>query len=139
MLMVLVKYSKVGRCSSSLLAAGRAVWTFPVITSQLHGSEAEGPKLMPIHICFDPSASRPSCVTYIITEIVYCEGRSSRGLVEGILKAPRAAALRPNVMEHSYDGRVGRVSILILNQPCQHFNWGETGVPGENPRLLAER
>ena len=36
-----------------------------------------------------------------------CEGRSSRGLVEGILKAPRAAALRPNVTEHSYDGRVG--------------------------------
>ena len=68
-----------------------------------------------------------------------CEGRSSRGLVEGILKAPRAAALRPNVTEHSYDGRVGWVSILILNQPCQHFKWEETGVPGENPRLLAER
>ena len=35
-----------------------------------------------------------------------CEGRSSRGLVEGIVKTPRAAALRPNAMEHSYDGGV---------------------------------
>ena len=68
-----------------------------------------------------------------------CKGRSSRGLVEGILKAPRAAALRPNVMENSYDGRVGLVSILILNQPCPHFKWEETGVPGEDPLLLAER
>ena len=68
-----------------------------------------------------------------------CEGCSSRGLVEGILKAPRAAALRPNVTEHSYDGWIGRVSILILNQHCQHFKWEETGVPGQNPRLLAER
>ena len=68
------------------------------------------------------------------------EGRSLRGLVEGILKAPcRAAVLRPNAMEHSYDRRVGCVSILIVNQPCQHFKWEETGVPGENPRLLAER
>ena len=45
-----------------------------------------------------------------------CEGRSSRGLVEagveGILKAPRAAALRPNVAEHSYDGRVSRALSL---------------------------
>ena len=68
-----------------------------------------------------------------------CEGRSSRGLVEGILKAPRAAALRPNVTEHSYDGRVGWVSILILNQRCQNFKWEESGVPGENLRLLVER
>ena len=70
-----------------------------------------------------------------------CEGRSSRGLVEGILKVPRAAALRPNVTEHShsYNGRVGWVSILILNQPCQHFKWEATGVPGENPRLWTER
>ena len=55
-----------------------------------------------------------------------CEGRISRGLVEGILKAPWAAALRPNVTEHSYDGRFGWVDILILNQPCQHFKWDET-------------
>ena len=34
--------------------------------------------------------------------------------------------------EHSYDGRAGWLSILILNQPCQHFKWEETGVPGEN-------
>ena len=40
---------------------------------------------------------------------------------------------------HSYDGRVGRVSILIINQPCQHLKWEETGVPGENPRLLAQK
>ena len=39
-----------------------------------------------------------------------CEGRGSRGLVEGILKAPRAAALRPNVTEHNYDGRVNTSS-----------------------------
>ena len=32
-----------------------------------------------------------------------CEGRISRGL----LKAPRAAALRPSVTEHSYDGSDG--------------------------------
>ena len=25
------------------------------------------------------------------------------------------------------------------NQPCQHSLWEETGVPGENPRLSAER
>ena len=59
--------------------------------------------------------------------------------VAGILKAPQAAALRPNVTEHSYDGRVSWVSILIHNQPRQHFKWEETRLPGENPRLLAER
>ena len=42
-------------------------------------------------------------------------------------------------LRRTHDGGVGRVSILILNQPCQHFQWEETGVPGENPRLLAER
>ena len=44
---------------------------------------------------------------YLQLSELNCEGRSSRGLVEGILKAPWAAALRPNVTEHSYDGRVG--------------------------------
>ena len=32
-------------------------FTFPVITSQLHGSEAEGPKRMPIRVSFGPSAT----------------------------------------------------------------------------------
>ena len=33
---------------------------------------------------------------YLQLDELNCEGRSSRGLVEGILKVPRAAALRPN-------------------------------------------
>jgi hypothetical protein len=28
---------------------------------------------------------------------------------------------------------------LLLNPPCQLFLWEETGVPGENPPLSAER
>jgi hypothetical protein len=27
----------------------------------------------------------------------------------------------------------------VFNPPCQLSLWEETGVPGENPRLLAER
>ncbi len=33
-------------------------YTFPVISSQLHGSEAEGPKRMPIRVCLGPSAQK---------------------------------------------------------------------------------
>ena len=44
------------------------------------------------------------------------KGRSSRSLVEGVLRAPRAAALRPNVTEHSY-GRKGWLSIYFDPQP----------------------
>ena len=42
----------------------------PVITSQLHGSEAEGPKRMPIRVCLGPSASLP-CSCDVITGKVY--------------------------------------------------------------------
>ena len=68
-----------------------------------------------------------------------CEGRSSRCLVAMAFEG--ATALRSNVTEHSYiyDGRVGRVSILILNHPSQYFKREVTGVPGENPRPLACR
>ena len=45
-------------------------WTFPVITSQLHGSEAEGPKQTRIGIRLGPSASL-QCSCDVITGKVY--------------------------------------------------------------------
>ncbi len=45
-------------------------WTFPVITSQLHGSEAEGPKQTRIGIRFGPLASLP-CSCDVIAGKVY--------------------------------------------------------------------
>ena len=51
----------------------------PVITSQLHGSEAEGPKRMPIRVCFGPLASLP-CSCDVITVKVYLKGNGTRNI-----------------------------------------------------------
>ncbi len=54
---------KEGHCiENDESVVGVHVIDLSVITSQLHGSEAEGPKRMPIRVCFGPSASLPcSC------------------------------------------------------------------------------
>ena len=62
------------------------------------------------------------------------EGRSSRGLVEGILKAPRAAALGPNVTEHSYDGKFGRI-YLDPKPALSTFQVGGNRSTRRNPRI----
>jgi hypothetical protein len=56
--------------------------------------------------------------------------------------------------QHSYGGRVrletnpnlgtnpnvgAYPNLPTHGPPCQHFLWGETGVPGETPRLSVER
>ena len=61
-----------------------------------------------------------------------CEGRKLMHEVQSkaYWRRRRLPPLRPNGAQlRAYD----------LNQPCQQFKWEETGVPGENPRLLAER
>ena len=65
---------------------------FPVITSQLHENEAERPKLMPIHIYFGPSASRPFMCD-VITEMVYCRAGFATGIFQPFPPFEKMAAI----------------------------------------------